>query len=110
MGCKIAGGSDQNDGGCGRAARKLVVSKRCLDGLDRVEVAVLAQQRSPQHGQQSVRFHSPLQAVDDEQSGLVHALLAIEQVPISFNRASESLTVPLGSGTGFDGTLRNRSR
>src|SRR6266567_3088657 len=79
MGCKIAGGGDEDDGGRRRAARKLVVPKRRLDGLYGVEVTVLAQQRSPQHGQQSVRFYSLLQAVNDELSGLVHALLPVEK-------------------------------
>src|SRR5262245_41756653 len=80
VGRKVAGGSYESDGRCRRAEPKLVVLKCRFDDLNRVKVAVLAQQSPPQGGHELVRLDSLMEAVHDERPSLVDPLLMIEQV------------------------------
>src|SRR5262249_16918189 len=74
---------------CGEGARggeredavacQLVLAVRGLDALDRVEVAILSEQRLTECGMESTGLAARSEIARDEFAGLVHLLLPVEQ-------------------------------
>src|SRR5213592_4154341 len=75
---EIAGGGDQRQPGL-FAVEELVLPDRGLDALDRVEVAVLAQEAGTEDGDQAVRVTAGAEVRRDELRRLVDPLLLVEE-------------------------------
>ena len=75
---EVAGGGDQRQPSLVGVAKQQMLADARLDALDRVEVAVLAQQASAERRDQRVGI-SRGEVGGDELPGLVDVLLAVEQ-------------------------------
>src|SRR5690242_21819174 len=76
---EVARRRDEREPGLVRAGEELMLARRGLDALDRVEVPVLARERRAERGDEAVRLAAGAEERRDELPGLVHLLLAVEQ-------------------------------
>ena len=76
---EVAGGGDQDVRRLRRAAQQAVLTEGGFDGLDAVEVAILAQQRLAERGEQAIFVAAIGEVAGDQLAGLVDLLLAIQQ-------------------------------
>src|SRR5262245_53118163 len=76
VGGEVAGRGDQEEG----VRVELELAAGGLDALDRVEVAVLTEERMTERGLELGRVPAGREVGGDELAGLVHLLLAVEEV------------------------------